>query len=225
MLEHKITFRFTGMAADKARLDGSDVTQYTEAARQILALNAFFFTHGVVPNGGALNQTQYYRVWKEADERGSYMDLWIVAIGGGIAARVLGEYALRTLDYTYAHFLKDSVGSILRRKPSSMPLELRREPYFPPQDTGNRPVFDEESEREYHWRQLRERSTLIVPKVARPVGRSATKLSISSELGEIGTIDMTVLQQILADAQAYREQAITAALEGLRHPRMRGAAS
>jgi hypothetical protein len=224
MREHKITFRFTGLAADEARLDGSDFNTYTDAARQLLALNAYFYANGLLPNGGAINNTPQYRVWKEASARGSYLDVWMVAFSAAMTARVLGDYAVRALDYTYAHFLKDNLGPIIGRKPSSMPLELRREPYFPPQDKGNHPVFDEEVERAHHWLQLREKSTFVLPKVARPVGRSADKLTISSELGEIGTIDTQALRQILADAQAYRELAITAALETLR-PRTRRAAS
>lgn len=97
-----------------------------------------------------------------------------------------------------------------------MPLELRREPYFPPQDMGNTPVFDEEDDRQYHWRQLRERSTLIMPKMARPIGRSAHRLSISGERCDIGNVDILVLEDIVADAQAYKQEAITNAVRAIR---------
>jgi hypothetical protein len=216
MREHCIRFKFIGSAADGGRLDASDSDHYHEGARQLLATHAYFFTHGRAPKGGALNHTRHYRVWRGTSSKGSFVESWYVALLLAAGGMVLGEYMIRALDYGYEHFLKDSLGPIIRRQPSSMPLELCREPYFAPQDTGNRPVFDEDAERTDEWGQLRERSTLIMPKVARPIGRSATKLIICGEQGEIGTIDMDLLRKLMADVQAYKEAAITSAVHEIR---------
>lgn len=100
MRDHRITFTFAGGAADSGHLDASDADQYAEGARQILALHAFFFTTGKVPKGGAVNRTEHYRVWKSANERGSFVDPWTVTIVGGATGAILGTYAIRAIDYT-----------------------------------------------------------------------------------------------------------------------------
>jgi hypothetical protein len=214
MQTYKIKFTFTGSLADEKRLDGSDAVTYTQAARQLLALHAHFYTTAMVPNGGALNQTKLYRVYKEAPVAGSYDDPWLIAIVAGAIGSGMGPFVTAAVTYTYEQLLKDNIGAIIGRKPSSMPLEMRREPVFTAQDTRNEPVFDIEPEREHHWRQLRERSADILVNVARPVGRCATKLVISGEATRIATIDVDARRQLLQaqitvamhDAKLRRQQ-------------------
>jgi hypothetical protein len=211
MREHRITFTFTGSAADNGRLDGSDRNTYSDAARQFLAVNAHFYATGRIPKGPAFNHTKHYRVWSEGIRVNCYAETWIVATAAGMGA----VYGVRLVDYLYEHLLRDTLQTILGRKPSVPPPEMRREPYFAAQDNRNAAVFDDEAERLQQWERLRERSTLIIPQIARPIGRTATKLVIAGEEKEIATIDADTLRKILADVQAYKEAAITAALDDL----------
>jgi hypothetical protein len=188
---------------------------YSDATRQFLAVNAHFYATGRIPNGPAFNHTKNYRVWSEGIRVNCYAEMWVVAIATGAIGGIASVYGVRVIDYLYEHLLKDNLQTILDRKPSVPPPELRREPYFAAQDTRNATVFDDEAERLQQWERLRERSTLILPQIARPIGRTATKLVIASEEAEIATIDGDTLRKILADVQAYKEAAITAALDDL----------
>lgn len=211
MHEHRIHFTFTGSAADNGRLDASDRNAYSDATRQFLAVNAHFYATGRIPNGPAFNHTKHYRVWSEGIRVNCYAETWIVGTAAGMGA----VYGVRLLDYLFEHLLKDNLQTILGRKPSVPPPELRREPYFAAQDTRNAAVFDDEAERFQEWERLRERSTLILPQMARPIGRTATKLVIASDKDEIATLDTDTLRKVLVDVQAYKEAAITAALNDL----------
>jgi hypothetical protein len=77
-------------------------------------------------------------------------------------------------------------------------------------------VFATEAERNFRWQQLRERATVSLLQVARPVGRSARKLAITSGGTTIGEIDWDVQRRMAADAQPYKEAAIIDALDQLR---------
>lgn len=135
----------------------------------------------------------------------------------------VGYLGKKAWEYTYDQFLKDSIGPILARKPSTMPLELRREPVFEPLDKSNEPFVDVEAERDYHWRQLRGRATAALANASKPVGRSASTMTIlvaGNDNLRVGMIDEAVLRRLREDAQAYRELQITNALQdlGLRTP-------
>ena len=114
--------------------------------------------------------------------------------------------------YGFAQLFKDSVGPIIQGKPSWMPPAMRGDELLRPRDTRNAAVFDTEVERDFRWQQLRERATVILPQVARPVGRSARKLAITSGAISIGAIDSDVQRRMAANAQAYNEAAIIDAL-------------
>lgn len=217
MQNTEIVFTFSGGFADQHVLDGSDAVRHTEAARQLLALHAHFFTTGAAPKGGALNTTKHYRVFKAGAQAACFVETWTVAIIGGALGSLLGEYGRRAIDYSFARFLQDSVRPVIRCEPSFMPPEMRRgiEP-LPPADVRNSRVFDIDAEEDFRWRQLRERSTLTLPSVAHPVGRSADKLVITSGATKIGEIDVNVLRRLTHHAQAYREAAIADALAQLR---------
>ena len=47
---------------------------------------------------------------------------------------------------------------------------------LPGLDRINEPVSDIEAERDHRWRQLRERTTIILPNAFKPIGRSAETL-------------------------------------------------
>jgi hypothetical protein len=79
-----IAFKFEGRLANQHSIDASDGLTFHEAARQLLALHAYFYTSGDVPNGGALNHTRAYRVLEHAARPGSIefsylVDLFVVA--------------------------------------------------------------------------------------------------------------------------------------------------
>ena len=215
MREHTIRFTFTGSAADNGRLDASDRNTYSDAARQFLAVNAHFYATGKIPNGPAFNHTKHYRVWSEGVRVNCYAETWVVAIATGGIAGVASVYGVRALDYLFEHLLKDNLQAILSRRPLVPPPELRRDLYLTTQDTRNAAVFSDEDERVQQWERLRERSTTILPNVARPIGRTATKLVIASDEAEIATVDVGTLRSIMADAQAYKDAMITAALDNL----------
>jgi hypothetical protein len=178
----------------------------------LLAVHAYFYANGMVPRGGALNETRYYRVFKSAPTAACYVEVWTVAIIGGALGNVIGEYARRAIDYGFANLLRDSIRQILLGQPSSMPPEMRETRTLSAQDARNAPVFDTEAEHKVRWQQLRERATNILPQTARPVGRSAGKLAITSGSLQIGEIDNAVLQRLLA----VRDAAITEAVAQLR---------
>ena len=215
MQQTDITFTFTGDYADQHVLDGSDAVHYTEAARQLLGLHAYFYTMGTVPKRGVLNQTDHYRVFKRAPEAACYVDPWVVGIVSGTVSGIFAVYGVRAIDYGFARFFKDSVDPIIRGKPSWAPPEMQGETVLQPQDARNAPFLDAEAERTYRWGQLRERATIVMPNVARPVGRSASKLAITSDSMVIGEIEYSVLRRLMGDAQAYKEAAITDALQQL----------
>ena len=216
MQQTDITFTFTGAYADQHVLDGSDAVSYTEAARQLLALHAYFFVTGLVPKRGVQNETKHYRVFKRAPEAVGYTDPWVVNITGSMIGGVLAVYGVRAIDYGFAQLFKDSVGPIIQGKPSWMPPKMQGDELLRPHDTRNGSMFATEVERDFRWQQLRERATVILPQVARPVGRSARKLAITSGAIRIGAIDSDVQRRMAANAQAYNEAAIIDALHRLR---------
>jgi hypothetical protein len=223
MLTSQIIFKFDGREADRHRLDPSDYIDHEIAGRQLLALHAYFRVMGKVPNGGILSRGPGYNVYVAGRRQGSLEGAWIVEFLAKEALKAGVIYgAKKALAYTYEHLLKDSIGPILARKRSSMPMELRREPIFEPLDRSNEPFIDVDRERAFHWGQLRERSTAILVSAARPVGRSADTLMIlaANDNAPIGIIDEAALRRLREDAQAYRELQITSALNdlGLRGP-------
>ena len=216
MQQTDITFTFTGAYADQHVLDGSDAVGFTEAARQLLALHAYFLVTGLVPKRGIQNQTKHNRVFKRAPEAPSYVDPGVVNITGSMIGGVLAVYGVRAIDYGFAQLFKDSVGPIIQGKPSWMPPKMQGDELLRPHDRRNGAVFATEVEGDFRWQQLRERATVILPQVARPVGRSARKLAITSGAIAIGEIDSHVQRRMTADAQPYKEAAIIDALDRLR---------
>lgn len=222
MQTHKINFKFVGGSAEEGSLDGSDVTAYTVAARQLMALHAFFYTTGSVPNGGALNQTRLYHVRKRPAVLGSYDDQWLIDIAKDAVHALTRDLTQRPADYTFERFFKDSVDGILTRRAPAVPPEVRDEPVLPAVDRGNEPVFDFSAEREHRWQQLRERGTGMLIDASRPVGRSAAALIIHSEELRVAEIDTPVLRMLvkahqkMREVRASRELAIEQAVEQLK---------
>ena len=132
--ETEVTFTFTGAWADQHWLDGSDAVRYTEATRQLLAVHAHFYSNGVVPKGGALNETRYYRVFKSAPKAACFAEVWTVAIIGGALGNILGEYTRRAVDYGFANMFRDSIRPISAR--ATVVHAARDAGYTYPERTG-----------------------------------------------------------------------------------------
>jgi hypothetical protein len=227
MQSHRIVFRFEGGQADDHRLDASDHLAYDTGARQLLATHAYFMLTHRVPNGGAQSRGAGYHVYALDPREACFEGHWLVELLLEEATKLgLGYAAKKAWRYTYNHLLKDSIGAILSGRQSSMPPELRSEPVLPGLDKINEPVFDVEAERDYRWRQLRERTTLALSNACRPVGRSARKLTIMADDILVAIVDEDRMRRLMADAQAYRSAQITSALKelGLR-PAPRGPGS
>jgi hypothetical protein len=193
----RVHFEFEGREADRHRLDPSDFIDHETAARQLLGLHAYFLvTGGKMPNGGIPSRGPGYRVYVEAPTKGSFVASWVIEIIAKEAVAAGARYvARRTWDYTYEHLLRDSLAPIISRRPSSMPIEMRREPVLEGLDRRNDPFLDVEVERTRQWQLLRERSTRILVNVARPIGRSADTLVIvaGNDNRPIGRIDADTL--------------------------------
>ena len=144
MQTHRIVFKFEGGDADRHRLDPSDFIDHITAARQLLALHAHFFVTMNMPVRGVLSHGHGYRVTIAAAQEGSFEVHWIVEV---IAKEVVGYLGRKALEYSYAHFLKDSIASMLSSKETSMPPELRREPVLEFSDRTNARFIDTDAER------------------------------------------------------------------------------
>ena len=172
--ETKICFKFEGLLADQHLLDGSDAVAFHEAARQYLALHAYFFVHGRVPNGGTVNFTKEYRVYQAAPQQGSVEYYWLVEIAQHVsngAAEIAGAIL-------FEHFFGDSLRALLSRKPTPPPPLWKHQQILEGHDGNRAPIIDVEAERIEHWRQLQERGTGIAIGWLRPIGRSAETVAV-----------------------------------------------
>jgi hypothetical protein len=201
MQSTQVLFRFEGGLADRHRLDPSDLIEHETAARQLLGLHAYFLvTGGRLPNGGIRHRGPGYDVYVEGRDKGSIVLAWVVEIIAKEAPGAGARYAARrTWEYGFEDLLRDSLGSILSRRSSSMPVEMRREPVLEGLDRRNDPFVDVEAERARQWRLLRERTTNILVHLARPVSRSAETLVIvagNENTRPIGRIDASTLKHL-----------------------------
>ena len=210
----QVLFKFEGGLADRHRLDPSDLIEHETAARQLLGLHAYFLTTGGrVPNGGIRHRGPGYEVFAEGREKGSVLLGWVVEIAAKEAMGAVARYAARRAwdHYGFENLLRDSLAPILSRRPSSMPLEMRREPVLEGLDRRNDPFIDVEAERARSWQLLRERTTNILVNLSRPIGRCAETLVIiagNENTPPIGRIDATTLMHL-------RQVDITMALSDL----------
>ena len=202
---------------------------YDSGARQLLGLHAHFLTTGRVPKGGIPTQGPGYHVLSKDPKVACYEGHWIVQISEMLveeAAKATARHFVKKAGkYLYENLLKDSLEPILQRRPSSPPPELRTEPVLPGLDRINTTVFNLDAEQDYRWKQLRERTTIILPNVIRPVGRSADSLIIIGDNLRIATVDAETMTCVLRDAndaaerRAFREAQISEAVSRL--PRYR----
>jgi hypothetical protein len=189
MRASRIIFRFEGREADRHRLDASDHLVYETAARQLLAIHAHFYVTGKVPKGGALTHGPGPRA-------GSFIGPWIVECVASELLQIGVGFALKkAYRYVFENLLKDSLGPIIARKPSSIPPELRIEPILEGLDSRNERFIDVQQERDYEWHKLRERSRTTLVNAAKPVGRSADVLTIiaANDNSIIGVVDAQTL--------------------------------
>src|SRR6476646_2267307 len=86
-----VGFKFEGRLADQHSIDASDGVTFHEAARQLLALHAYFYTSGEVPNGGALNHTRSYQVLEHGAHQGSIELFYLVNLFAAAAVISAGD--------------------------------------------------------------------------------------------------------------------------------------
>lgn len=213
MQAHRIVFRFDGGLADRGLLDASDLIAYDAGVRQLLGLHAhFLMTGGKVPRGGVLTEGPGYHIYSKDPKVACYEGHWIVELGIATLRAAAGPAVGKVVEYTYEHLLKDSLGPILSRRQSSMPLDVRMEPVLPGLDRINSPVFDVEAERQHRWGQLRERATIIMPNAFRPVGKDsrtgARTLVIRGENLEVLAVDEADMRRLLEDAEACADRRV-----------------
>ena len=206
--------------ADGYDLGATDFLRYTELARQLIAVCGYFYTMGHVPNGPAFSEGRYYRLVKHANEAQCCRDVWKVAIIGGMLGNIFGTYGVRGVDYAFDRFMQDAVGPVISGKPTFVPPEWQTEVVLEPQDKSNAPFIETEGQRHMHWLELRERLNGIIPNVARPVGRSAERLTIAVDGRAIGVIDTQVLHRLLQPQISFQQAQITEALKTLQSQRL-----
>jgi len=200
---HRVIFKFDGLTAEAGELDGSDAEHFTSGARRLLALQATFYTKGKVP-ALAVSKTDHYRITWATRYRGSVVDPWSVAIIGGAVGTVLGHYSIKALDYSFAEFFAESVGSCIFGRAWSAPPFERIEPTFSRAIRTNSDEFSDSEAKDNERELLRAYTRRSLISTARPVGRSASTLDIFVDERFVGRIDEATLRR-LANEEAISD--------------------
>ena len=148
-----------------------------------------------------------------ASRVGSHVDIWSVVIDPVFltASSIVGSaYAAEIKQGINGacRFLRESVRSALGTGSLHLP-EFRREPVLEAWDGNREPLVDIELEHERQRLRLRELTARVLGDLARPVGRSAARLTIVLEGEQIAVIDEDAKRRWLAGQ-------ITAAISNMR---------
>lgn len=213
--EARVIFRYDGLRAEIGRLGASDSEQNFSGVRRLLSAHAHCFVTGQVP-ANSVDRTKHYWVEREGAERGCVIDPWIVTFTAGVAAMIAGTYSIRVID-KFGPFLAQSILSCLENELPDVPYSERLEPTLHRIDGGNRQVFDFENEHRRQQELLKRTTTLSMLSVSRPIGRSASSLTIVCE-GAPPIIINDVVVRRLESSREYYQEAITTFVKGQRLP-------
>ena len=201
----EVAFRFEGRLADEGVLDGSDHEATTQAVRRLLALHAHCFLHGKVPSA-ALSDGNGYHVQHVATRMGSHIDVWNVVINNPWTIQVVGgvmgtAYAneVKAGINASARFLRDSVRSALGTGSVRLPEFKREQNVLEARDGNREPMIDIDAEIESERIRLRGVTIRVLQDVARPIGRSAARVTIIIEEESVAVIDEDTKRCWLSD--------------------------
>jgi hypothetical protein len=210
-----IAFKFEGRLANQHSIDASDGVTFHEAARQLSALHAYYFTSGALPNGGAVNHTKAYRVLENAPQAGSieffhlielFVDAAVVAAGGRFGLLLFDE------------FFADSIRQIIARgRRNAGPLWARDDRVLESALGNREPIFDVERDATLRWDRFLDRCVSPFAGCLRPLGRSADTLTIRAGNAPPITIGVEDLAYIQASWEARREQQLADAGRAVQH--------
>ena len=209
----QVAFKFDGYLADEGMLDGSDYEHTTQATRRLLALHAHAYLHAKVPSS-AVSEGKGYQVRHVTSYRGSHVDLWAVYIfpSALMVAGVVGNaYAaeIKSGINAASGFLRDSVQTALGIRSARRPEFQRIEPGFEDRGGNRAPMIDIDREFDDQRLRLRDVTIRVLHDVARPIGRSAQRLTILIEGEPVAIIDEHLKRRWL-------EAEITEAVHALR---------
>ncbi len=201
----QVEFRFDGRLADEGEIDGSDHEAAISASRRLLALNAHCCLSGKVP-ASAVSESKQYHVRHLGSRKGSHTDFWAVVVNNAWTVQIVGgligaAYAneVKAGVNVCARFLRDSIKSALNTGPGHLPEFPRVEPVFEAHDGNWEPMIDMEAEQEAVRLQLREITIRVLHEVARPVGRSASKLTVVIDGEPVAVIDEAMKRRWLSE--------------------------
>lgn len=213
MTETEVRFKFEGMLADRHRLDASDGVAFHEAARQYVALHAYFYVHGSVPKGGAINHTREYRVYEGVHREGSIELVQIVEHFVQGISTVIG---MKTGGMLFEEFLRESLARVLNKKRRPPSLLFQNQTPLTENDSNHRPIFDDEVEWQRRWDDLRDRSTSAAVGWMRPIGRSADTVVLIAGGRSSAKLGRAELQYLQVSQAEIREMHISNAVRNLR---------
>lgn len=209
-----VVFKFDGGLADDGGLDGSDHVEATEAARRLLALHAQTFFTGVIPRS-AQSRGAAYHVRHSHTFQGSSCDQWGVYVAAGYLLDIYKPQVKQLLDAA-ARFLAGSIRSALGVGPRDQPTFLRIEPVLSSGHGNGEPLIDMDAIDDEKRAALRAITMQVLYELARPVGRSADRLSILIDGQLIAEIDQRAKSRLHEERQAYLEDQIGDAVSHLR---------
>ena len=201
MFTAKISFKFEGGIADERHLiDASEGVTFETAARQLLATQSYFFLHGQTPNGGAINHTADYRVYQSGRFQGSVVYDYLVEF-----SKIVADEATKHCAELFVSFLSATLASVLTRKHlAPAPLWNETAPVLAATDKNREPILDIEATQLHRWLQLTERETALLVDVMRPIGRSASKVTIFCNQTVVA--QMTIADLMRLDDIHYQDQ-------------------
>jgi len=208
----EVAFKFDGRLADQGMLDGSDHETAIAASRRLLALHAHSFLHGKVPRA-ALSDGSGYHVVHVATRKGSHEDVWQIILNSQWTVQIMGGMvggALANILTDAVRVVRDSLKAAIATGPRHLPEFRRVEPVLQMDDGNREPIVDLGQEQDAERRKLRTVVAQVLLDTARPVGRSASRLTITVEREIVAVIDEETKQRWLADQ-------ITEAVRGMRN--------
>lgn len=212
----RIGFKFEGGLADSHSIDASDGATFHEAARQLLALHAYFLTSGDIPNGGVFNHTRNYRVFECASKEGSIEFFYSVEVfSNAVLATAGGVIGARCGALIYEELLEQSIRQLITKVPELFGY-WKTEDVLRNSDGNREPLVDLESEAISRWQRLQARCIRPLLGCLRPIGRSANVLTI--HVGDTGTVRLGFdeFTRLTVKFHDLRDQEITVAVHAVR---------
>jgi hypothetical protein len=219
----EVAYRFEGRLADSGTLDGSDHETSTQAGRRLLALHAHAFLTGRVPKAAASERAGYH-IQHVASRQGSHIDFWRVVVTDPnpwlvAAACILGgayQQRIQTCIDAMASAFAQSIRAVVSTAFDDVPHLPTTNLTLTRADGNRMPMLDPDAEGEQERYRLYELALRVITELARPVGRSADRLTVIVDGSNVAVIDEMTRRRITAERQRLLDREISDALMVLR---------